>query len=392
MTENKRKTGITLIWGATIASLFNFYSFILLPTFVGTESLGDFIRDNYLGGFYLFGIAASVSPLSIFILTEGKFLSFQRYLTISIFCLFAIGGGGFWLDVGSGSLRFALLAAAFGMHSLGFFLASMIRQERFLGALVLQAAQPVIFGILLTINEVGELRFASWSVLYVLSVIFPLTISPFFIDRQWIFSTLGDKPMVGSNWSSIIFRMVLAVSFSFFFQVELIIGGLYSPLNLGDFGLVQRLYSSISISIFGAIGVRLIFQQLELGKGKVITVNFTMLTLAVIVSFAVLGVGYSLLLFNSFSSLTLNVVALCAIASFLFTIANFLSLSLVSFKPTYALISQFISFFIYFVLFYFVAPKGIQSFLALSCIYFFTYIVSALLCQLNRVDLKERAI
>lgn len=119
MIRYLRSKSLMLAVGAALASGFNFYSFVFLPTLVGTANLDEFIRANYLGGLYLFGVGSSIGSFSVYVFAHGKGNALFRYATISLVGLGLLGLGA--VSLLDTLMSVVCLGAAFCMQVAGFF-------------------------------------------------------------------------------------------------------------------------------------------------------------------------------------------------------------------------------------------------------------------------------
>lgn len=358
--------------GAVFASALNLYSFVILPSFVGAGNLEYFIRDNYLGGLYLFGIGSSIASSSIYIFNLGKNQALLQYATISLISFFLIGFGGIYLANIPES--YICLVAALGMHTAGFFLAAMIRQGRALAASIVQIIQPMIFSGLLSLREFGFLSELNWTYLYAFSCLFFIIIVVAWTDWKWLSQYLIEPSSSNTSWFSTLGRIALSASFPLFFQLELILVGHHTSAILGDYAVLQKLYASVSISIFGFAGLRIamINTDLQAGLGKLIKTKIFFL--AICVSVCVFFLGYSIFFVGRLSILSIQLVVLSAFIAFLYTISSFLFLLMNSFKPQLTFKVFSLSLFVYMSTYYFVSPQKLIEFLMLAGVLFFSYI------------------
>ena len=210
---------LMLAIGAALASGFNFYSFIFLPTFVGTSNLEEFVRANYLGGLYLFSVGSSIAPFSAYVFMNGKGNALLRYTMISLICFALVGVGGIGLVRTSMSL--VCLGAAFCMQIAGFFLASLIRQEKIFSASALKILKPMLFAALLTLYEFGDLSKFNWPFSYSLSCFVCVAVMAFFADWKWLIENLSESTFEVTSWNSILARVVITSSFPPFLSIRI---------------------------------------------------------------------------------------------------------------------------------------------------------------------------
>ena len=380
-----RSKSLMLAVGAALASGFNFYSFVFLPTLVGTANLDEFVRANYLGGLYLFGVASSIGPFSAYVFTSGKGNALFRYATISLVGLCLVGLGGVSLINNLDIV--ACLGAALCMHIAGFFLASLIRQERVLAASALQILQPMLFAGLLTLHEFLGFYELNWPLYYSLSCFIFVVAIAVFGDWGWLTKTLAKPTPAVTSWRSILARIILCASFPLFFQFELILIGNFSLINLGDYAMAQKLYASVAISIFSSVGLRLVMVEADFPESRAPLINTKILVMAFIVLCIVLLVGFSLSYFGKERGISSGLVAGCAIVSAIYTVASYVSLLATTFKPELAAKALLFSLSLYSVAFYLITPQNSLSALILSGFFFVAYIS---FCQFSILRIPDR--
>ena len=369
-----RSKNLILAIGAALASGFNFYSFVFLPTLVGTGNLEEFVRENYLGGLYLFGIGSSIAPFGAYVFLSGQGKALFRYAIISVSCFSLLCLGG--ISLLNTSMSLVCLGAALCMHLAGFLLASLIRQEKILAASVLQVLQPMLFAGLVTLYEFGYSSELNWPYSYSLSCFFLIFFIAFFVDWNWLIDSLSKSTPVQISYSSIITRILMSASFPLFFQLELILVGNFSSINLGDYAVVQKLYASVAISLFGSVGLRLVMNRGSSLKDGELLVSSKIICMALIVLCAVLLVGFSLVFMGKSHKPTAGLVVGSAIVSAIYTVASFISLLANTFQPYLAVRSLFFSLSLYLVAFYLVVPQNSIDLLILAGFAFLVYIIS----------------
>jgi hypothetical protein len=367
-----RSRSLILAVGAALASGFNFYSFVFLPTLVGTANLEGFVRTNYLGGLYLFGVASSIAPFSAYVFMSGKGDALFRYAMISLVIFTLVGMGGVGLV--NTAMSFVCLGAAFCMQIAGFFLASLIRQEKILAASALQMFQPMLFAGLLTLHEFGGFSELNWPYSYSLSCFIFVIIIAATGDWRWLIKNLTESTPIVTSWRSILARIAMSVSFPLFFQLELILVGNFSSINLGDYAMVQKLYASVAISLFGSIGLRLVMTRGDFLESAQPLVDKRVIVMAIVVLCVVLLVGFGLSFLKNAHEPSVGLVIGSAIVSAIYTLASFVSLLAATFKPYLAFKALIFSLSVYVVGFYLVAPQNSVAVLMLSGVLFLAYI------------------
>lgn len=260
------------------------------------------------------------------------------------------------------------------------FLAAIIRQERILAASVLQILQPVLFAGLLTLHEFTGFSDLNWPLSYSLSCFTFVIVIALFGDREWLAKNVIGPTSVVTTWRSIFLRIILCASFPLFFQLELILVGNFSLINLGDYAVVQKLYASVAISIFGSIGLRLVMAVGVFPKAGDILATRKVGFMAFFVLFVVLLVGFIISFFGKGRGPSFELVVGSAIVSAIYTVASYISLLTTTFKPYLAVKALIFSLSLYVVAFFFIAPQTSSAVLMLSGLLFFAYIS---FCQLS---------
>lgn len=361
-----------LVLGSALASGLNFYSFLILPALTGVSGLEQFVRDNYLGGLYLFGIGSSIAPFSVFVFAGGRRHALARYGLLAALAFGVIGLGGHRLARWPWSYLCMLGAAC--MHAAGFFLAALMRQGHIRTAALLQTAQPAGFAALVSIERFGSSGGRSWAVLYVLSCVAGLAAFIATSDRRAIADALRGAPSERVDWYGIVTRVALSVSFPLFFQLELILGGNLSGVNVGVYSMLQKLYSSIATSLFGSLGVLMLMRGggQRSGRDGLIDARLALMSLAS--AGAVLGVGTVMALIGKAATLSPALIAGCAAVAFMFTLGSFISLKLNAFRPFVGLGAFAGSLAVYLALFFSWRPASAGGLLAAAGVFFVVFI------------------
>jgi len=367
---------LMLALGAAIASAFNFYSFVVFPSLTQIADLDNFVRDNYLGGLYLFGIGSSVGSYSVYVFVIGKKKALLRYLILS-FCTLSIIG-----LIGSCIARipwsYICLLAGVCMHAAGFFLAGLIRQLRVQSASLLQVVQPLLFAVFLTFSALSDQLKLNWSICYLLSCFICVLIFAKSVDWVWLRETLHQAPLENPTWGKIVLRILFAVSFPLFFQLELILCGEFSNVNLGVYSMLQKLYASISISLFGSLGMLLLSEGLKDGQPVTINVNRPVVLMALSCSAIVPIVGLLVAEVTRSFVLPLDLMFMSSAVAFLFSLGSYLSLKVSIQNPMLGLLAFIIALITYCIFFITIKPDTAYTFLFISGVFFFTFSVVTL--------------
>lgn len=378
--------GIVLTVGSAAASGCNFLSFVVLPSVFGTTDLQTFTQHNYLGGLYLFTIASSVGPLSVFILNEGSGKSLLRYSAISLAAFIAIGGGAFWLA--SFPSSYACLIAAVCMHCAGFLLALLIKENRLMLASILQTVQPASFSALILLNEYHLFAIHEWAWAYLVSALICVVAFMATANKSKIMALVHERQRQVAPWQSISGRMLLCISFPLFFQLELILCGTLQTADLGTYAILQKLYSSIAISLFGSLGIFMITHgPRKPSMGSMSTYIIPAIASAVLV-LAACGV---VLLFGRQQVMTHAVVVEAMIVSMLFTVSNFLALQLTSQRPRSGVRVFAGALLVYLLFFIWQRPASAGGMLVAAGLFFSAYVVLAFCCSLESIGRARAA-
>lgn len=375
MLKLAKSRGALLALGSAAASALNFYSFVLFPAWFGVGSLDAFARDNYLGGMYLAGVASSVAPIGIFVLSGGGRQALRRYAGLSAAGLVAVVLGG-W-SLASAPWSFACLVGAVCMHCAGFLLAALIYEGRAPVAAGLQVLQPAVFAALLTVTRFDDDSGADrWALLYLVSAL--CCVGSFAAFTRWYELGIALRPVraLPAPWRNLIVRIVLCVSFALFFQAELILCGQFTNIVLGKYTILQKLYSSISISIFGSLGVLMLAKQAREPGSPILSRNVFLLGLFCVC--AVMLVGTLVSLTDVSSSLNLPLIAASGATAFIFTVASFINLLMQTNHALRSLQSLLAALAIYLILFFIIRPSSALGMLVLAGCFFSSYVAMSI--------------
>ena len=388
MTKNRANSRrLILSLGSAAASAFNFYTYVFLPSLIGTASLEHFVKANYLGGLYLFGIGSSVSPIAIFVLSAGKRSALSKYVIVSVLGGVVILSGGWWLVMSPWS--YFCIVGAICMHANGFFFASLIRDGRPIAASSALMIQPFSFATLISLKTLHIAIIADWSVLYLISAILGLAAYLMVANLHRMGETMSLPATEKIGWIGILLRVAFCVSFPLFFQLELILCGRLSTVNVGVYAMLQKLYGSISISLFSAIGVHMLARHLDEPSGRKRLVDRESVWLAGISAVCTPLVGFVvLLLTHGGKGLNGRLVIASAGVSFLFTVCSFVGLRLSAMRPILGLEFFAVSIALYMLAFMIMRPETAWQFLFLAALFFGCFLFLAA-CE-DRFGLFER--
>ncbi len=197
-------------------------------------------------------------------------------------------------------------------------------------------------------------------------------------DLSDIRKTLDLRATEAIGWFGILSRVAFCVSFPVFFQLELILCGRFSVVNVGVYAMLQKLYASISISLFGAIGVRLLARHLDEKSGRKRLVDWESVSFAGISAVCTPLVGFTVLAFtHGGKGLNSHLVLGSGFVAFLFTICAFVSLRLTALRPFLGLGLFGAALVLYLVGFAVLRPATAGGFLFLASIFFGSFLCFA---------------
>jgi hypothetical protein len=385
----KKAPGWLLVIGSALASGFNFYSFLILPSVTGVASLEHFVRDNYLGGLYLFGIGSSVAPFSVFVLTKGRWPALARYIILASVTCVVIGVGGYRLARWPWSYLCLLAGAC--MHVAGFFLAVLMRQGRLRTAATLQVAQPALFAILVTLAHIKVVPAPNWALLYSSSCVCGLLLFVGTSDLHAVRELVRAPVTQVVGWQGIVTRVALSISFPLFFQLELILCGKLTDVNVGTYSMLQKLYSSIAISLFGGLGVLFLIRGGEDPTRRHAGIERKVVLMSVASSACVLCVGYVMALVGRAAAIPVSLIAGSALVAFVFTMASFITLAFNAFRPFVALRASGVSFAVYLAVFFAWRPNSPGALLIVAAVFFVTFVGLTFWAVPGLVESRETA-
>jgi len=361
-----------LILSSLFTSGVNFAIFVIYPTLIGTDALDAFIRNNYAGGFYLFGIASSVSIIATKIISTYNWQSLIRYLIFSFSAFLAVILFFYNYTFNTNSILCVL--SAFFLHLNGFMLAVLIRENKITPCFYLQIIQPLFFlvGISLSIDFDY-----SWVYSYSLSVLIAFIVFLYFFNLNRVRVLLLSNCSNGSargllSYQHLLLTLISSMSFPLFFQVELFFVGEFTTLALGEYTVLQKMYSSVSVALFSGVLVHLYGTS----GGQIMPFK-KMLKLPLLTSFVVSCVAIFLNLLGK--DLSLLTLLLTVITSYIFSIAMFASFAMSIKNAKVNIYFMAISLSLYLFVFQFVVVSSIAEMLGLSLIFYSTYVFIFLL-------------
>ncbi len=378
MLGGDRVQALLLVCGSAAASALNFYSFVLLPTFLGAATLERFVRDNYYAGLYMASVVASVAPLTMFILRSGGHMALRRYASVAMLLWMTLVAG--WSAWGSDGWAFGCLVAALAMHGAGFLLASLLEEGRAGAAAALQLLQPLLFAVMVTVDVVlgGAHRWALW---YLVSSALCLAALLMAADWRRLSVRLASVQAPVTSWLDLLARIAASVSFALFFQLELILAGSFSSLDLGSYAVYQKLYASVAISLFGSVGVWLLAR---IRLDNVGALAKWLLAFCLTSFVAVMAVGVLVDQIDRTHLLSLDMTLLAACVAALFTACALVSLLLQHRHPLDVLGSQCAALALYLAVFSMVRPVDTRDMLLCCATFFMAFLLLAMTVYIRR--------
>lgn len=371
-----RSNGVMLALGSSAASAFNFYSFIFVPFFFGVDAFEGFVRDNYLGGLYAFGVGNSIASYGIYVFSGGRLVALKRYMLMSgvVFLAIAVLGA----KIVNLPWGYVALLAGLLLHVSSFLLFVLIATDRTLSAAWLQVIQPFSFSFMLTAAEVVDKSKANWALFYFFSCLIGVLAYSAATDWRKLRDLLCREASLSVDWKAVIVRVLLSISFPLFFQVELILCGNLGGADLGEYAALQKLYASVSISLFGQIILYRINKKSN--KGEVVSVGLDRFefVLALACFLCVLAVGGLMVVLSKKSDIDFEAVVLCAVVAFLYTVSSTLGLKAHAHKPLFVVKLFFVLLFFYIFAFVVFLPGTVYLYLLLAAIFYLTYTVFVL--------------
>ena len=353
-----------LVLSSLFTSGINFIIYVIYPSLMGAGSLDLFIRDNYAGGFYLFGIASSVSIVTTKLISYHDIKSVTKYAQISTL----IGGCvllSLYQYIQSITALSCILAAVL-LHANGFMLAVLIRLKKIRICATLQVVQPFLFlsGILLAISF--ELM---WAYCYLISVAVAFVIFLRVLSKGDFYDLFSNKIVRRTTISlrSLLMLIVASMSFPLFFQLELFFVGEFTKVSLGEYTILQKMYSSVSVALFSGL---LVYMYGESKQGfqwrKIFTLPllsaFVVCCLAIVLSFLGKGVDIHLLFVT-------------VITSYIFSVAMFITFAMNVDNATLNIKLLFVAMLVYSIMLFSIDIESALQMLLISLSFYGTYIL-----------------
>jgi hypothetical protein len=160
-----------------------------------------------------------------------------------------------------------------------------------------------------------------------------------------------------------------------FFQLELILCGKFTSISVGQYAIIQKLYSSIATSLFGSIGVLILMRSIR--RGRVGFLDARLIWMALIGAACVPLVGTVVAYVGPHSGLSTDILGLSAVVAFGFTLSSFLGLQLATVRPSIGIRNFFLALLIYVGIFLLWRPKSQGELLFAAGIFFTSFVLLA---------------
>ncbi len=352
------------IFSSVFTSGINFLIFVGLPVFIGVENLESFVRSNYVGGMYLFGVASSVSIVASIIFQRAGLAGLLTYSWLSLLAFFLLGLAMHSFFEGWSSIR--CMFVSFLLQVNGFILAYLIRSGCLLRVFFGQILQPGVF--FLGVVVLGLWGITDWSYAYFTSSVLATAYFLISVPLSDVILELKSVNVEVFKVGSIFFPMVSGLSFPVIFQVETILVGEFSSVSLGDFVVLQKLYSSVAIAIFGAYLV----YAYRLGLRESGALSYKSIMIDSVFSTAVVAVAVSVV--SVFKSYSLGQMFLTVVLSYFFSFSMFVSFYMSMVAPLTNLKCILFSSIVYLLMFFGFSPGSIETVLIISVFLYLCYI------------------
>jgi hypothetical protein len=348
-------------------SVLSFLSFVIFPSIWGTGPLRTFTEHNYVGGLYTFVIACSAMPIALYLDKSDDPGLMAKYFVISL-CGVLLLLPAVWL-LGCSGWGYVCILAAVSIHLIGLSTAMLILENRLLRAALFQVVRPLLFAGALFAAVALHSPIGNWVIPYTATAA-PVALACVFFNPKLFRAGIRRVAFHAREYRDILLRMVACLSFSLYFQVELIFCGKLTALDVGVYAMIQKLYSSISISLFSTLGVFLLagYANADRTRRKRILALFT--AFSILSGCLVLAGGFAISHLRSGHSITATMIAAASVLSVVFTIANFINLYMSTFSPGRGLASMSLAIVAFLGAFFLFRPKTYTVLMADSGIYF----------------------
>jgi len=359
---------LPIISGA--CSVLSFCSFVIFPSIWGTGPLRTFTEHNYVGGLYTFIIACSAMPIALYVDKSDDPELVAKYFAISL-CGVLLLLPGVWL-LGCSGWGYVCILAAVSIHLIGLTTAMLILENRILRAALFQVVRPLLFAGALFAAVALHSPIENWVIPYTASAA-AVALACVIFNPELFRGAIRRFAFHARGYREILLRMAACLSFSLYFQVELIFCGKLTALDVGVYAMIQKLYASISISLFSTLGVYLLagYTNANRARRKRILSLFT--AFSVLSGCLVFAGGFSISHLKNGHSITATMIAEASVLSVVFTIANFINLYMSTFSPGNGLASMSLAIVVFLGEFFLFRPKTYTVLMAESAIYFASY-------------------
>jgi len=356
---------LLLLFSSVVTSGVNFLIFVVVPLYIGVDKLSTFTKDNYIGGIYLFGIAGSVSTIASLIINRYGIKALSYYIKLSVSSIIII-----WIlfyNLIHSYHAYICLIASIVLHINGFLLTNLILLGAARKVISIQIIQPAIFLLLILFNEMQYN--SEWFFYYLISTLISLG----FFLKATNFNMLGEILKRDENsfkMTQLLFPMLAGISFPLIFQFENILVGELTSLELGRFVVLQKLYSSVAISLFGSYIVYVISKESDCTTGVSKKLLFlTPLTSVIAVSVLVLCINYIIKIEPY--DVTTNLLTI--LLSYLFSMAMFINFYMNLCNSKVNLLRIIVSSSGYFLIFIIFKPVTMSQVLLISICFYLLY-------------------
>jgi len=238
-----------LIIGTAFTSAANFWLYVIVAASDVTGGFAQLVRSNYIGGIYLFGVAASVGVVAMYAFRCGSaarvlrvyaFLCGWIAIPLATACSMTEYPLGAWL----------CLFSALCMQVAGLMTAALVEAERAWAVSFLPTLHPItVWGTLMGLPEDLPLK---WVWCYTIASI---GLCALFVTFGWrpLRQKLEESRQVTSiRVKDVAGRMLLAVSFGAALQIDQVVAGTTRHLDVARFAILQKMYASVVTALSGA--------------------------------------------------------------------------------------------------------------------------------------------
>lgn len=240
---------LLLLVGTGLTSLSNFWLYVVVAASDTSGEFSLFVKANYLGGLYLFGIAGSVGIIAMYAFRSGSAKSVLRQYTVlctvgAVPLLFGC------LYTGNALGAILCVISAICMQATGLMIAALIEADRTVLVSLLPPMHPLVFRIAL--EWMPEHHSMRWIWCYLIASVLLCSI---FVAIGWnhLLAILRKK-QTGEETSAkmVLTRMLLATSFGIVLQLDVVFAGTLRHLDLARFAIFQKMYGSVATALSGA--------------------------------------------------------------------------------------------------------------------------------------------